>query len=137
MTSRAQQFRRSFDEFALVTPGVRQAIVVSNDGLLLAMSGDGDLDDGERFGAVTSAMSSLAAGVGDLYRLGRMRKLIVDLDGAFLLLSAFGQNAWLGVVAERDSDLGTLARDVQFYAATSGVSLSRPLAEELRAMVVG
>ncbi len=119
---------QSVDTFARQTPGIVQAIVVSDDGLLLAMSENLGRDDCDRFAAVTSAMTSLAIGAARTFDLGEMSKLVVDLDRAFLLLSAFGPAAWLGVIARRDADLGDLARKVAaFVEATASAGAANPL----------
>jgi predicted regulator of Ras-like GTPase activity (Roadblock/LC7/MglB family) len=102
----------AIEAFATQTPGVIQAVAVSVDGLLLARSTRLDRDDSDRFAAITSAMTSLAIGAARSFELGSMNKLVIDLELAFLLLSAFGPTAWLGVMAERKADLGDLARRV-------------------------
>jgi predicted regulator of Ras-like GTPase activity (Roadblock/LC7/MglB family) len=114
-TDQAQGLHHSVEEFARQTPGVIQAIVVSEDGLLLAQSAYLGRDNCERFAAITSAMTSLAIGAARTYDLGHMNKLVVDLDRAFLLLGAFGAASWLGVMARRDTDLGDLARHVAAF----------------------
>ena len=47
-------------QFVEDTPETRTAIVVSSDGLLVAMSGTADRDASDQFAAITSGMTSLA-----------------------------------------------------------------------------
>jgi predicted regulator of Ras-like GTPase activity (Roadblock/LC7/MglB family) len=122
-TDQVPVLTEAIESFARQTPGVVQAIVVSVDGLLLAESAKLDRDDSDRFAAITSAMTSLAIGAARTYDLGNMNKLVVDLDRAFLLLSAFGPAAWLGVMARRDTDLGDLARRVAEFVERSALTL--------------
>jgi hypothetical protein len=126
-TGHAHGLSEAVESFVRHTPGVIQAIVVSEDGLLLAQSAYLGRDDCERFAAITSAMTSLAVGAARTYDLGQMNKLVVDLDRAFLLLGSFGPVAWLGVMARRDTDLGGLARDVADFVernATAAIGLA-------------
>jgi predicted regulator of Ras-like GTPase activity (Roadblock/LC7/MglB family) len=107
----------SLAAFAEQTPGVAQAIVVTEDGMLMGVSADQDRADAERFAAITSAMASLAVGASRMYELGQMNKLVLDLDRAFLLIGAFGPGAWVGVIAHRNADLGDLARRIAAFVA--------------------
>jgi len=118
---------QAVESFAARTPGVVQAIVVSHDGLLLAMSRNLGRDDCDRFAAVTSAMASLGIGAARAYGLGQLNKLVIDLDRAFMLLSAFGEEAWLGVIARRDADLGDLARLAAGFVAQASPAVTAAL----------
>ena len=123
----AWSLRQSLEEYAAHSPGVMQAVVVSEDGLLLAMSANFSRDDCDRFAAITSAMTSLAIGAARTYDLGSMNKLVVDLDRAYLLLGAFGSRAWLGVIARRDADLGDLARQIASFVERTAPRLTARL----------
>ena len=126
----AWSLRQSLEEYAAQAPGVLQAVVVSEDGLLLAMSANLSRDDCDRFAAITSAMTSLAVGAARTYDLGSMNKLVVDLDRAYLLLGAFGSRAWLGVMARRDADLGDLARHIASFVQRTAPRLTVSLTVE-------
>ena len=69
ISSEAQEFNWLLCRFAVETAGVRQAIAVSSDGLLIAMSADVARADGDRLAAITSAIVSLANGAARVYRL--------------------------------------------------------------------
>lgn len=66
----AADFTWLLDRFATETAGVVDAIAVSSDGLLIAVSQLRDRADSERLAAIVSGITSLAAGVSGNYALG-------------------------------------------------------------------
>ena len=69
------------------TPGVVEAIVVSSDGLLMAMSNGLDRAGGDRFAAVASGLIGLAYGAAGRFGGGRVNEVIVEMDNALLLVT--------------------------------------------------
>ena len=100
LSTEAQQFNWLLSQFAANTPEVIDAIAVSSDGLLIAMSHKLDRANADRLAAITSAMISLAQGAGRVYDLGAPNKVIIDLDGGYLLVSAISAGSALGVLAD-------------------------------------
>jgi predicted regulator of Ras-like GTPase activity (Roadblock/LC7/MglB family) len=135
ISSEAQEFNWLLCRFAVETAGVRQAIAVSSDGLLIAMSADVARADGDRLAAITSAIVSLANGAARVYRLGGTNKVIIDLDRGYLLVSAIGPGSALGVLAGRDANLGNLAYDMAIFANRANSVLSPALIDELKKSV--
>jgi len=80
LSSEAQQFNWLLSQFAANTPEVIDAIAVSSDGLLIAVSNTLDRASADRLAAITSAIISLAQGAGRVYDLGEPNKVIIDLD---------------------------------------------------------
>ena len=70
VTAQASNFNWLVNRFAQDTAGVIAAIAVSSDGLLIAMSSGVEGADAERLGAISSAMLSLANGVGECHPIG-------------------------------------------------------------------
>ena len=112
LSSEAQQFNWLLNQFAGNTPEVIDAIAVSSDGLLIAMSNKLDRANADRLAAITSALISLAQGAGRVYELGSPNKVIIDLEGGYLLVSAISAGSALGVLATRSANLGNLAYGV-------------------------
>jgi predicted regulator of Ras-like GTPase activity (Roadblock/LC7/MglB family) len=135
LSSEAQQFNWLLSQFAAKTPEVIDAIAVSSDGLLIAMSHKLDRADADRLAAITSAMMSLAVGAGNVYTLGAPNKIILALDGGFLLVSAISAGATLGVLATRSANLGNLAYEMAVFANRAGEVISPQLIEELKVSV--
>lgn len=134
LSGEAQQFNWLLGRFATETAGVNEAIAVSSDGLLLASSANLTRPDADRLAAITSALTSLASGVGRTYGLGATIKVIVDLEEGYLLVSSIGPGSALGVLAGKEANLGNLAYDMAMFANRTGV-LSPQLIDELKSTV--
>jgi predicted regulator of Ras-like GTPase activity (Roadblock/LC7/MglB family) len=83
--------------------------------------------------ASRSASGSRAAGT--VYTLGNPNKIIIDLDGGYLLVSAISVGATLGVLATRSANLGNLAYEMAVFANRAGEVISPQLIEELKVSV--
>ncbi len=135
LSSEAQQFNWLVNQFAGNTPEVIDAIAVSSDGLLIAVSQKLDRDNADRLAAITSAVLSLAHGAGSVYDLGNPNKVIIDLEGGYVLVSAISAGASLGVLASRAANLGNLAYEMAVFANRAGEVISPQLIEELKSSV--
>ncbi|MGW0712716.1 roadblock/LC7 domain-containing protein [Streptomyces sp. NPDC002643] len=128
----AADFTWLLDRFATDTAGVVDAIAVSSDGLLIAVSQLRDRSDSERLAAIVSGITSLAAGVSGNYSLGGLNKVIIDLEGGHVLVSAIGNGAVLGVVASKEAKLGNIAYEMTLFANRAGTALTPQLVMELK-----
>jgi len=135
LSTEAQQFNWLLTQFAANTPEVIDAIAVSSDGLLIAMSQKLDRANADRLAAITSAVISLAQGAGRVYDLGAPNKVIIDLDRGYLLVSAITAGSALGVLATRSANLGNLAYEMAVFANRAGEVISPQLIEELKVSV--
>jgi predicted regulator of Ras-like GTPase activity (Roadblock/LC7/MglB family) len=135
LSSEAQQFNWLLSQFAANTPEVIDAIAVSSDGLLVAMSHTLDRASADRLAAITSAITSLAQGAGRIYNLGAPNKVIIDLDGGYLLVSSISAGSSLGVLASRAANLGNLAYEMAVFANRAGEFITPQLIEELKVSV--
>jgi len=135
VSSGAQQFNWLLRQFAMDTPEVIDAIAVSSDGLLIARSEAVARSEADRLAAITSAVISLAQGAGQVYDFGHPNKIIMDLDGGFVLVSSISVGAIMGVVASREANLGNLAYEMAVFANRAGAVLTPQLIEELKRTV--
>jgi uncharacterized protein len=131
----AADFTWLLDRFATETAGVVDAIAVSSDGLLIAASQLREPADSERLAAIVSGMTSLAAGASGNYGLGGLNKVIIDLEGGHVLVSAIGSGAVLGVVASKEAKLGNIAYEMTLFANRAGTALTPQLVLELKQSV--
>ncbi|MBF9068456.1 roadblock/LC7 domain-containing protein [Streptacidiphilus fuscans] len=132
LQSAAADFTWLLRRFATDTAGVVDAIAVSSDGLLIAVSRLRDHADSERLAAIVSGITSLAAGASGNYGLGGLNKVIIDLEGGHLLVCAIGSGCVLGVVASKEAKLGNIAYEMTLFANRSGAALSPQLIMELK-----
>jgi predicted regulator of Ras-like GTPase activity (Roadblock/LC7/MglB family) len=128
----AADFTWLLKNFATETAGVVDAIAVSSDGLLIAVSQLRDSSDSERLAAIVSGITSLAAGVAGNYGLGDLNKVIIELEEGHVLVSAIGSGAVLGVVTSKEAKLGNIAFEMTVFANRAGVALSPQLVLELK-----
>ncbi|WP_433469306.1 roadblock/LC7 domain-containing protein [Spirillospora sp. CA-128828] len=128
----ATDFTWLLNQFATETAGVVDAIAVSSDGLLIAVSQLRAQADSERLAAIVSGITSLAAGASGNYGLGGLNKVIIDLEGGHLLASAIGNGAVLGVVASKEAKLGNIAYEMTLFANRAGAALTPQLVLELK-----
>jgi uncharacterized protein len=70
-----------------------------------------------------------------VYDLGSPNKVIIDLDGGYLLVSSISVGAALGVLASRQANLGNLAYEMAVFANRAGEVISPQLIEELKITV--
>jgi predicted regulator of Ras-like GTPase activity (Roadblock/LC7/MglB family) len=128
----AADFTWLLDRFATQTAGVVNAIAVSSDGLLIAVSQLREQADSERLAAIVSGITSLAAGASGNYGLGGLNKVVIDLDGGHVLVSAIGCGAVLGVVTSKEAKLGNIAYEMTLFANRAGAALTPQLVLELK-----
>ena len=128
----AQRFNWLLRQFATSTPDVIDAIAVSSDGLLMAMSAIKDRPNAERLAAVISGLTSLAGGASTWYRMGAINRVIIDMDEGYLLVTAISNGSVLGVMADRSANLSTLAYEMTLFANRAGAALTPRLIIELR-----
>ncbi|MET8281427.1 roadblock/LC7 domain-containing protein [Micromonospora sp. NPDC005174] len=134
-SNEAQQFNWLLERFASDTAGVLEAIAVSSDGLLVALSATLSRTDADRLSAITSALSSLASGTSRVYDLGATNKVIIDMQRGYLLVSAINTRCSLGVLAQKDASLGNLAYEMAVFANHAGPVLTPQLIDELKLTV--
>lgn len=135
LSPEAQQFNWLLSEFATETPGVVDAIAVSSDGLLIAMSNTLERADADRLAAITSAIVSLAGGAARVYDLGAPAKIVIDLERGFIVVCAISVGSALGVLAAKSTNLGALAYEMAMFANRASSVLSPALIDELKTTV--
>ncbi|RAY13452.1 roadblock/LC7 domain-containing protein [Actinomadura craniellae] len=103
---------------------VRHAVVLSSDGLRIASSKGFGRDDAERLAAVSATFQSLARGAGEEFGGGKVRQTIVEMDEAFLFVTAAGQGACLALLADAEADVGVIAYEMAMLVTRVGRHLS-------------
>ena len=103
---------------------VRNAVVLSSDGLRIATSRGLGREDSEHLSAVASGFQSLARGAGQQFGGGAVRQTIVEMESAFLFVTAAGHGACLAVLAGADADVGVIAYEMAMLVTRVGKHLS-------------
>jgi len=103
---------------------VRQAVVLSRDGLVVAASENLSREDGDHLSAIAAGMQSLARGAGRHFEGGEIRQIIVEMESAFLFITAAGEGTCLAVLAAAEANVGVVAYEMAMLARRMGKYLS-------------
>ncbi|MGH3881112.1 MAG: roadblock/LC7 domain-containing protein [Actinophytocola sp.] len=108
------------DDLVVRAVGAQYAVVLSTDGLCVGRSRSLNREDSEHLSAMASAFQSLARGVGRHFGGGQVRQTVVELDHAFLVVTAAGSGACLALVASDDADIGMIAYEMNLMVKKVG-----------------
>jgi predicted regulator of Ras-like GTPase activity (Roadblock/LC7/MglB family) len=115
------------DDLVERVPSASRAVVLSVDGLLMGSSRGMNQDDAEHMSAIAAGFQSLARGTSRHFSAGTVRQTIVEMESAFLFVSAAGQGACLAVLADASSDIGLIAYEMAMLVKRVGQVLSSPM----------
>ncbi|MEV6815885.1 roadblock/LC7 domain-containing protein [Micromonospora sp. NPDC051296] len=118
--------------FVRQTDGARDAVAVSSDGLLIAVSAGLDRGAGDQLAAIVSSMASLARTASRKYDFDGLKLIMIEMKRGFLLVSAISDGSCLGVLAEGGCDLGLVGYEISLLAERFGAMLTPALISESR-----
>lgn len=125
-TPSAEQLSELLDELVGRVPGTRHALLLSAEGLPRGASRSLGREGGEQLAAVASGFTSLARGVSRHFKTGGVRQTLVELDDAFLIVTAAGAGSCLAVFADAQADLGQIGYEMALLVKRIGPQLSPP-----------
>ncbi len=101
--------------------------MLSADGLRMAQYG-ADNDTADRLAAACAGLQSLAGAVATElpHSDGRMRLVVIEMDGGFFYLMAAGEGAYLAVLADEGVDAGLMGQRMRDLVLRIGEHLSSP-----------
>jgi predicted regulator of Ras-like GTPase activity (Roadblock/LC7/MglB family) len=114
------------DDLVERVPTAQQAVVLSADGLMMGASAGLSREDAEHLSAMAAGFQSLAKGASRHFQAGPVRQTVVEMESAFLFVTAAGQGACLAVLASSDADLGLIAYEMAMLVTRVGQNLSAP-----------
>ena len=132
MSQAAQNLNWLITNFVDSTPGVSHTVVVSADGLLLAMSEGFPRDRADQLAAVASGLSSLTQGASRIFEGGRVTQSVVETERGFLFIMAVSDGSSLAVLAAPDSDIGLVGYEMALLVDRAGTVLTPALRAELQ-----
>lgn len=121
------------DDLVDRTEHVRQAVLLSSDGLATAASAGLGSDDIDHLAALCSGFHSLAKGVGGQFGAGGVRQTMVMLEEAFLFVTPAGEGSCLAVLCGVQADVGQVAYEMSLLVKRVGRRLSTPARAETEA----
>jgi predicted regulator of Ras-like GTPase activity (Roadblock/LC7/MglB family) len=102
----------------------QQAVILSRDGLAVAASRDLSREDAEHLSALAAGVQSLARGAGEHFGAGEVRQTIIELERAFLFVTAAGHGSCLAVLCSSSADAGLVAYEMAMLVKRAGPHLA-------------
>jgi predicted regulator of Ras-like GTPase activity (Roadblock/LC7/MglB family) len=111
------------DDLVDRVPQVSNAVMLTQDGLAIGASAGLNREDAEHLAALASGFQSMARGAGQHFGGGRVRQTIIEMEAAFLFVSAAGQGTCLAVLTTGDADVGLVAYEMAVLVRRSSEHL--------------
>jgi predicted regulator of Ras-like GTPase activity (Roadblock/LC7/MglB family) len=112
------------DDLVRRVDGIRQAVVLSRDGLTLGASASLSREDAEHMAAIAAGIQSLARGAALRFDGGQPRQAIIHMDRALLFVMAAAQGSCLAVLCPADADHGLIAYEMAMLVKRLGQYLA-------------
>lgn len=121
--------------FAQATPGVAHAMVVSADGLPVAVSERLDRPKADQLAAIASGLASLTLGASRCFGGGLVKHTVVEMERGFLFVMSISDGSCLSVLAASGCNVGVVAYEMAVLVARAGSVLTPSLRAELQAVL--
>lgn len=112
------------DDLADRVEHLRQAVILSRDGLAVAASKSLDREDAEHLSALAAGVQSLARGAGVHFAAGDVQQVIIELERAFLFVTAAGHGSCLAVLCSAQADPALIAYEMAMLVKRAGPHLA-------------
>ena len=132
LSTEAANFSWLLGNFVTSVPGVEHTLVVSADGLLMAMSDELDRTQGDQLAAIVSGLSSLTRGAARQLGGGQVRQAIVEMDELFLFTTSISDGSVLAVVADATCDVGLVGYEMTLLVSRAEATMTPQLVSEMR-----
>ena len=119
-----QPFRQDLNwlvtEFTTRVEDVAHAIVVSADGVPLALSEHIPAGFGPQLAAITSGLTSLMQGAARLFEAGLPTQALVEMEGGLMFVMAISDGSSLAVLAAPECDTDLVAYEMSLLVEAVG-----------------
>ena len=133
LSAEARDLTWLIGKFAKTTPGVASAMVVSADGLPVAVSDRLDRPMADQLTAIASGLVSLSQGAARYFDAGLVKQTVVEMQRGLLLVTAISDGSSLTVLAASPCDVGVVAYQMAVLVTRVGEVLTPTLRAELQA----
>ena len=117
-------------------PAIRQAVLVSSDGLSLASSDDLAREAADRLAAVSSGMIGLAYGSAGQFDAGAVSNVIVEMERGWMFVTGIRGGSLICCVTDKNVDMATIAFEMSIFVQRVGESLTPEVGDELKSRLV-
>jgi predicted regulator of Ras-like GTPase activity (Roadblock/LC7/MglB family) len=133
LSSEANDLNWLVGNFANRTPGVAHAMVVSADGLPVAVSDRLDRPKADQLAAIASGLASLTQGGARCIDGGPVTQTVVEMDRGLLVVMTISDGSCLTVLAAASCHVGVVAYEMTVLVTRTGDVLTPALRAELQA----
>ena len=133
LSSEASDLNWLVGNLAKRTPGVTHAMVVSADGLPVAVSQRLDRPKADQLAAIACGLASLTQAGARLIEGGLVKQTVVEMDRGLLVVMAISDGSCLTVLAGSSCDVGVVAYEMTVLVSRAGDVLTPSLRAELQA----
>lgn len=133
LSTDATNFNWLVTSFTEKIPGVVDAVVVSSDGLLMALSPGIGRAGGDQLAAVASGLTSLTHGAARCFGGGDVEQVLVELAEGYMFFMSISDGSSLAVLADKSCDVGLVGYEMTMLVKRAGSVLTPSLRTELQA----
>jgi uncharacterized protein len=119
--------------FATTTPGIAHAMVVSADGLPVAVSDRLDRPMADQLAAIASGVAALSQGGARCFEGGLVTQTLVEMQRGLLFVTSIRDGSCLTVLAAASCDVGVVGYEMAVLVTRVGDVLTPRLRAELQA----
>jgi uncharacterized protein len=132
LSSQVRNVNWLMTRFVSDTVGVEEAIAVSSDGLLMAISSNLDRGSADKLAAIVTGMRSLSDGASRVLGKGGVNQVLIEMRQAYLFIATISGGSSLGVVTAKNADLGLIGYEITLLVQRVGTQLTPELITELK-----
>jgi len=132
LSKEAQDLSWLISAFTDRVPGVTHAVVVSSDGLLVAVSEHLPRDGADQLAAVSAGLLSIASGAAQIFDGDVVKQTVVEMGRGYFLVMAIRDGSVLATLATREADIGIVGYEMARLAKQAGDILTPALRAELQ-----
>jgi hypothetical protein len=133
LSAEARDLNWLIGNFAKRTPAVAHAMVVSADGLPMAVSKRLDRPMADQLAAIAAGVASLSQGAARYFDAGLVRQTVVEMERGLLFVMAISDGSCLAVLAAASCDVGVVGYEMAVLVSRAGEVLTPTLRAELQA----
>jgi predicted regulator of Ras-like GTPase activity (Roadblock/LC7/MglB family) len=102
---------------------VMKVVMLTQDGLAIGASAGLSQEDAEHLAALAAGFQSMARGAGEHFGGGQVRQTVIEMESAYLFVSAAGHGTCLAVLSTADADVGLVAYEMAVLVRRSNEHL--------------
>lgn len=131
LSEQADNLNWLVETFVKRVRGVLDAIVVSSDGLAIALSEGLGQGGAHQLAAVASGLTSLSDGAAKCFGGGNVQQIIVELAGGYMFFMTIADGSALAVLCDRRCDVGLVGYEMALLSKRVGTVITPALIAEM------